>query len=80
MEGYLDADINGSVSGNFFAVFNEIRAATDNQDIRAMLGLAVLSHLLDDYEQQEISTGMELFFAEVRVCVQALLTEEPPDA
>jgi hypothetical protein len=77
-----DPTLSEVTADRFFSVFDEIRGepTMDNRKIRAMLGLAVLSHLMDDHEEGEITAGMELFFAEVRVRVEALLTGESANA
>jgi hypothetical protein len=52
-----------------------------SERMRAMLGLVVITYLMDDFQPTEIPGGMEKFFADIRERIDALLlAPETPDA
>jgi hypothetical protein len=75
--------LSDDTPGKFFAAFERARTAADmsSERMRAMLGLVVITYLMDDFQPTEIPGGMEKFFADIRERIDALLlAPETPDA
>jgi hypothetical protein len=68
---------NTEAVNQVFSLLGEI-GKNDKRSLEAVLGIAIVNHILDSTTLEDFESVMELFFHDVRIRVVSLIREEIP--